>query len=389
MPDSNRGVLLGTSAFLFWGFAALYWPLLSASEASEVLAHRMVWALLAMAVILLVTRRGWGWLPPVLREPRRLLPVAAAAVLISLNWWGFIYSVSIQETLQASLAYFINPLMSVLLGMVFFAERLRSLQWVAVALGTVAVVVMTTAYGATPWLSLLMASSFAAYGAVKKYVDLDGTQSLTVETLVMFLPALGFVVFLEATGAGTTFSVSVAHTLLLIGGGFVTAVPLLLFGMATRLVPLSVIGMLQYIAPTGIFLIGWLIQGEGMPASRWAGFVLVWLALSVFVFDQLRNQRKARNARKAPGLPDAEGVPGSPDNPAAPAPARGPDAEAGPEATSGAGPDRDQEPLGDPGTQQAHPSPDGTSGDRTEQRHPSPAPEDRTARCKGPSTSSE
>ncbi|WP_017613752.1 EamA family transporter RarD [Nocardiopsis salina] len=371
MPDSNRGVLLGASAFLFWGFAALYWPLLSASEPSEVLAHRMVWALLAMAVILVVTRRGWGWLPPVLREPRRLLPVAAAAVLISLNWWGFIYSVSIQETLQASLAYFINPLMSVLLGMVFFAERLRSLQWVAVALGTIAVVVMTTAYGATPWLSLLMASSFAAYGAVKKYVDLDGTQSLTVETLVMFLPALGFVVYLEATGAGTTFSVSAAHTVLLIGGGFVTALPLLLFGMATRLVPLSVIGMLQYIAPTGIFLIGWLIQGEEMPASRWTGFLLVWLALSVFVFDQLRSQRKARNERKTPGLPDAEGVPGSPDTPGAPAPARRP------------------EPLDGPHPRQARPSPGGTSADRGGQTPPPAGAEDRRTRCEGPPASSE
>ncbi|WP_017609837.1 EamA family transporter RarD [Nocardiopsis xinjiangensis] len=307
MPDSNRGVLLGASAFLFWGFAALYWPLLSASDPSEVLAHRMVWALLAMCVILLVTRRGWGWVIPVLRDPRRLLPVAVAAVVISLNWWGFIYSVSINETLQASLAYFINPLMSVLLGMVFFSERLRPLQWVAVALGTFAVVVMTIAYGATPWLSLLMAASFATYGAVKKYVDLDGTQSLTVETLVMFLPALGFVVYLEASGAGTAFSVSAGHTALLIGGGFVTALPLLLFGMATRLIPLSVVGMLQYIAPTLIFLIGWLIQGEEMPASRWAGFVLVWLALCVFVSDQFRDRRKARSTRTAVGLRGGRG----------------------------------------------------------------------------------
>ena len=295
MPDSNRGVLLGASAFLFWGFAALYWPLLSASEPSEVLAHRMVWALLAMCVVLLVARRGWSWLPQVLRSPRRLLPVAAAAVLISVNWWGFIYSVSTIQTLQASLAYFINPLMTVCLGVVFFAERLRAAQWVAVGFGVAAVGVMTVAYGSTPWLSLLMAASFAAYGAVKKYVDLDGMQSLTVETLVMFLPALGFVVYLEAAGAGTTFSVSPGHTALLVGGGFVTALPLLLFGLAARKVPLSVIGMLQFIAPTMMFLIGWLLQGEEMPLSRWVGFVLVWLAVCVFAYDQIRNSR-ARSA---------------------------------------------------------------------------------------------
>ena len=299
MSDSNRGVALGAGAFFLWGFAALYWPFLSASDPTEVRAHRWVWALLAMCVFLLLARRGWTWLPQVIRNPRRLLPVAAGAVLISVNWWGFIYSVSTVQTLQASLAYFINPLMTVCLGVVFFSERLRSAQWVAVGFGAVAVVVMTTAYGSTPWLSLLMASSFAAYGAVKKYVDLDGMQSLTVETLMMFLPALGYVVYLEATGAGTAFSVSPAHTALLVGGGFVTALPLLLFGVATRKVPLSVIGMLQFIAPTMMFLIGWLLQGEEMPPSRWVGFAFVWLAVCVFAFDQVRNSRSRSAAARA------------------------------------------------------------------------------------------
>ncbi|OLT26161.1 protein rarD [Nocardiopsis sp. CNR-923] len=303
MPDSNRGVAIGASAFLFWGFAALYWPLLSASEPSEVLAHRMVWSLLAMCVFLLVARRGWAWLLPVLRSPRRFLPVAAGAVLIGLNWWGFIYAVSIEETLQASLAYFINPMMAVCLGVVVFSERLRPTQWVAVGLGIAAVAVMTVAYGSAPWLSLLMAGSFAAYGAVKKYVDLDGMQSLTVETLIMFPPALGYVAYLELTGDGTMFSVSPGHTALLVGGGFVTALPLLLFGVAARRVPLNVIGMLQYIAPSIIFVIGWLVQGEEMPASRWFGFGFVWLAVLVFVFDQIRvstsRERRLRAAAPA------------------------------------------------------------------------------------------
>ena len=313
MPESNRGLALGASAFLLWGFAAMYWPFLSAAEPAEILAHRMVWALGAMCLFLLLARRGWAWLLPLLRDPRRLLPVAAAAVLISINWWGFIYSVSITQTLQASLAYFINPLMTVCLGVVFFAERLRVAQWVAVGLGATAVVVMTLAYGSTPWLSLLMASSFAAYGAVKKYVSLDGLQSLTVETLVMFLPALGYVIHLEATGAGSMFSVSPGHTALLVGGGLVTALPLLLFGMATRRVPLSVIGMLQFITPTMMFLIGWLLQGEEMPPSRWVGFGFVWLAVCVFAYDQVRSSRR-RSAERAAAtdLPDAPTPPTTP-----------------------------------------------------------------------------
>lgn len=301
MPESNRGVAIGATAFFLWGFAALYWPLLSSSEPGEVLAHRMVWALLAMCLILLVTRDGWAWIPSAVRAPRRLLPVAAAALLISVNWWGFIYAVSTEQTLQASLAYFINPLMSVCLGVLLFSERLRSLQWVAVGLGVAAVAVMTVGYGVAPWLSLLMASSFAAYGAVKKYVDLNGVRSLTIETLVMFPPALGYVVYLEATGAGTALSVSAGHTALLVGGGFVTALPLLLFGVAARRVPLSVVGILQYIAPVIMFFIGWLLQGEEMPPARWLGFALVWLALCVFVLDQLRDAYGRSRSRERVG----------------------------------------------------------------------------------------
>lgn len=297
VPESQRGVVLGASAFFFWAVAALYWDFLSAAAPSEILAHRMVWSLLAMCVLLALARRGWRWLPGVLRDRRTLLTVAAAAVLISLNWWGFIYAVSSGQTLQASLAYFVNPLMSVCLGVVFFSERLRPAQWVAVGLGVLAVAVMAVGYGVMPWLALLMASSFAAYGAVKKSVPLDGMQSLTVETLVMFLPALGYVVWLEAAGAGTVFSVSPGHSALLAGSGFVTAIPLLLFGMAARKVPLSVIGMLQYITPTGIFLVGWLVQGEEMPPARWLGFGVVWLAVCVFAGDQVRGARTARRER--------------------------------------------------------------------------------------------
>jgi chloramphenicol-sensitive protein RarD len=294
VSEVNRGVLLGGGAYLMWAFSTLYWPLIAAAAPLEILANRMVWSLLAVLLILLATRRRWGWLVEVVRSPRRLLPNAAAAALISVNWGLFIVAVNTGQTSQAALGYFINPLVSVMLGVLVFSERLRRAQWVAVALGGAAVVVLTYGYGAPPWLSLGMAFSFAAYGVIKKSSRLDGLQSLTVETLLMFLPALGYVLFLEGSGSGTLLGLSPLHTALLVGSGVVTTVPLLCFGAAARRIPLSMVGLLQFVVPVLQFLFAWLLFDEPLPLSRWIGFAIVWAALVVFATDMLRSARASR-----------------------------------------------------------------------------------------------
>ncbi|WP_017593310.1 EamA family transporter RarD [Nocardiopsis potens] len=314
MSELNRGVLYGASAYLMWGLSTLYWPLLASSGALEILTHRMVWSLVAVVAVLAV-RRHWRWLLGVLRSPRTLLLLTAAALVISVNWGLFILAVNSGQTSQAALGYFINPLVSVVMGVLVFAERLRPAQWCAVALGAVAVAVLTFAYGGVPWFSLGMAFSFATYGLVKRFVSLDGLESLAVETLLMFLPAAGYVAYLEATGAGTFASVSPGHTLLLIGSGVVTAVPLLCFGMANRRIPLSMIGLLQFVVPVMQFLFAWLVFHEELPASRWAGFAVVWVALLIFAADMLRNARRPGEGAEAPedAEPgDAEGAAGRP-----------------------------------------------------------------------------
>ncbi|RCV52858.1 EamA family transporter RarD [Marinitenerispora sediminis] len=307
MADSNRGVLYGAGAYLMWGLFPLYWPLLAPSGAVEILAHRMMWSLLTVLGILAL-RRHWRWFAAVLRSPRQLLLLTAAALVITANWGLFIYTVNSGHTLQAALGYFINPLVSVTLGVLVFSERLRRAQWAAVALGAVAVVVLTFDYGAPPWMALGMALTFAGYGVLKKFVRLDGVESLTVETMVMFLPALGYALLLHAAGGGTFGQVSAAHTVLLVGSGLVTAVPLLCFGAAAFRIPLSVLGLLQFIAPVLQFLIGWLVYGEEMPVSRWVGFGFVWVALMVFAADlAIAARRGSRDRAERPAPAAATG----------------------------------------------------------------------------------
>lgn len=305
MSDLNKGVIYGAGAYLLWGFLPLYWPLLEPSGSVEILAHRMIWSLAVVLGVLLL-RRHWRWMLPVLRSPRQLLLLTGAALLIAMNWGVFIYAVNSGHTLQASLGYFINPLVSVILGVVVFSERLRTAQWVAVALGAAAVIVVTFSYGVLPWMSLAMAGTFACYGLIKKFVRLDGVESLTIETGVLFLPALGFVVFLEATGAGTLRTGSVAHAALLAGAGLITAVPLMLFGAAAHRVPLSLVGLLQFIAPVLQFLVAWLVFGEEMSAARWIGFTIVWAALVVFAIDMFRVPHRPR----PPAAPTTGAAPG-------------------------------------------------------------------------------
>ncbi|MFB9251308.1 EamA family transporter RarD [Sphaerisporangium melleum] len=302
MPDSRRGLLYGIAAYTMWGLFPLYWPLLKPSGAVEILAHRMVWSLVAVIAVLAV-RRHWSWIRELARQPRKLLLLALAAVVVSLNWGVYIYAVNSGHVVESALGYFINPLVSVLFGVVLLGERLRPWQWAAVGLGALAVVVLTVDYGRPPWVALTLAASFGTYGLLKKAANVGAAESLTVETLVLLAPALAYLLVLQAQGASTFGTAGLGHAALLVGAGVVTAIPLMSFTAAAIRVPLTVLGLLQYIAPILQFLCGVLVAHETMPPSRWAGFAIIWLALAVFSWEGLRHARLVRRAaRPSPAL---------------------------------------------------------------------------------------
>ncbi|MFC9591306.1 EamA family transporter RarD [Streptomyces sp. NPDC056944] len=281
-----------------WGLVPLFWPLLKPAGAVEILAHRMVWSLAFVGIALLALRR-WSWIPELVRSPRKLGLITLAATVITVNWGLYIWSVNTGHVVEASLGYFINPLVTIALGVLVLKERLRPAQWAAVGVGFSAVLVLAVGYGQPPWISLTLAFSFAVYGLVKKKVNIGGLESLAAETAVQFLPALGYLVWLGTQGTLAFGSHGGGHTALLAATGIVTAVPLVCFGAAAIRVPLSTLGLLQYLAPTFQFALGVVYFHEEMPPERWAGFALVWLALTILTWDALRTARKSRAAVEA------------------------------------------------------------------------------------------
>lgn len=291
MRRVDPGVAAGVAAYVLWGLFPLYWPLLEPAAPVEILAHRIAWSLVAVAALLVVAG-GFRWVRTLTRRQLGLL--ALAAVLVSVNWATYIHGVNSEQVVETSLGYFVNPLVSIALGVVVLRERLRPLQWTAVGIGVVAVLVLTVDYGHVPLIALTLACSFGLYGLVKKRAGVDGLQSLAVETAVLFVPAVAYLALLQASGGGTLTSEGPGHVALLATGGLVTAIPLVLFGVAAIRVPLTTIGLLQYLAPVLQLLIGVLVLHEPMPASRLAGFALVWLALALVTVDALRSARAVR-----------------------------------------------------------------------------------------------
>lgn len=288
--QQRAGLLYGIGAYGMWGLVPLFWPLLKPADAMEILAHRMVWSLGLVAVVLLAMRR-WAWIGELVRQPRKLGLIAVAATVITVNWGVYIWSVNSGHVVEASLGYFINPLVTIAMGVLILKERLRRAQWIAVGVGAAAVVVLTVGYGQPPWISLTLAFSFATYGLVKKQVNLGGLESLAAETAVQFLPALGYLLWLGGQGRATFVTGGAGHAVLLAATGVVTAIPLICFGGAAIRVPLSTLGLLQYLAPVFQFLLGIAYFHEAMPPERWAGFALVWLALTTLTWDALRTAR--------------------------------------------------------------------------------------------------
>lgn len=290
MPDSRHGLTLGALAYVLWGTFPLYWTLLEPGGAVEILAHRIVWSLLTMVLILVL----WGRVPQLkalLRDRRRLLLLTGAAVVISVNWGGYIWGVNNGRVVETSLGYFINPLVTVLMGVLVLGERMRRLQWVAMGIALVAVVVLTLDYGRPPWVALLLAFSFGTYGLAKKQAAVGAVESITFETVVLAPVAMAYVAWLMATGGSNFGSHGVGHALLFTTTGIITAIPLMLFGAAAIRVSMVSLGLLQYLAPTIQFALGILVFQEDMPASRWIGFGLVWVALAIFTVEAVNHRR--------------------------------------------------------------------------------------------------
>ncbi|WP_244376201.1 EamA family transporter RarD [Streptomyces ficellus] len=288
-----------------WGLVPLFWPLLKPAGAVEILAHRMVWSLALVGIALLALRR-WGWIRELLKQPRKLGLIAIAATVITVNWGLYIWAVNAGQVVEASLGYFINPLVTIAMGVLLLKERLRPAQWAAVGTGFAAVVVLAVGYGRPPWISLILAFSFAVYGLVKKKVNIGGLESLAAETAVQFLPALAYLLWLGSQGTGHFGTEGAGHAALLAATGVVTAVPLVCFGAAAIRVPLSMLGLLQYLAPVFQFGLGVVYFHEAMPPERWAGFSLVWLALTILTWDALRSARRTRAEAAALRLVAAE-----------------------------------------------------------------------------------
>ena len=290
VDERRLGVVSGLAAYSMWGLFPLYFPLLEPAGGVEIVAHRVVWSLLFVALLLTAVRR-WGHVRAAVSDRRTVLVLAGAAVLIAANWLLFVYGVNSGHVVETSLGYFINPLVSVLLGVVVFGERLRRLQWVAVAIAALAVAVLTVDYGRPPWIALGLAASFGLYGLMKKLVRVEAAPGLLVETALVTVPALALLALLHADGTGTFVTAGAGHALLLMSSGIATAVPLLLFAAAARRIPLSTIGLLQYLTPLMQLSVGVFVYGEPMPPARLAGFAIVWVALAIFTADTLRHAR--------------------------------------------------------------------------------------------------
>lgn len=300
-PSSGRsGLIFAFGAYLLWGFLPIYFLALAPAGPFEIVAWRVVFSLVFCAIVIAITR-AWRPLLALLRRPRIVLIMGVAGVLIYVNWQTYVYAVVAGQVVEASLGYFINPIVTVFLGVIVLRERLRLWQWIAVGISIVAVVVLTIGYGALPWIALVLAFSFGLYGLVKKRVgrDVDAVSGLTLETAWLTPIAIVQLIVVAATTGITFGTISTWNTIAMIGAGVVTAVPLLLFAAAARRLPLIYLGLIQYLTPVIQFVVGVLLLHEAMPPERWFGFGLVWLALLVLTVDLVRSARTSRAARAA------------------------------------------------------------------------------------------
>lgn len=298
---SRSGLAFAIGAYGLWGFLPVYFIALAPAGPFEIVASRVLFSLVFCALLITVTR-AWRHLAALMRNRRVVLTMGLAGLLIFVNWQTYVYATLTNQVVEAALGYFINPIVTVFLGVILLKERLNATQWVAVGISIVAVIVLAFGYGQLPWIALVLAFSFGFYGLIKKRVgpQVDAVSGLTIETVWLAPLAVVQLVFVAMTTGLTIGTVSVWHTVLLLSAGAVTAVPLLLFAAAARRLPLIYMGFIQYFAPFIQFLVGVVVLQEPMPLERWIGFALVWVALGVLTFDLLRGVRTARRVVAEP-----------------------------------------------------------------------------------------
>ena len=288
----NKGILYGIGAYVLWGFFPIYWKWLQDVPALQVIGHRIGWSFILLLVYI-IARGQWQEFRASAMNWRTIGIYSIASVLLSFNWLIYVWGVNAGFIVETSLGYFINPLLSVLLGVVFLRERLRPMQWIPVGLATIGVIYLTFAYGRLPWIALSLAFTFGFYGFVKKLSPLGSLHGLTLETGIVFPVALIYIAILGFNGSGAFLAEGANIDLLLIGAGVVTTIPLLMFASAAKQIPLTIVGLLQYIAPTIQFLIGVFIYKEAFDFSRLIGFSIVWVALIIFAVENYLANRVA------------------------------------------------------------------------------------------------
>ncbi|MEO9614742.1 MAG: EamA family transporter RarD [Nitratireductor sp.] len=284
-----RGFAFALAAYLLWGLLPLYLKLVGHVPAVEVLAHRIVWSVPFAGVVLILLGRT-GDVKAALRSPRTLAMAALTAALISVNWGVYVWAIAAERTVEASLGYYINPLVSVLMGAVFLKERLSRLQMIAIALATAAVALLTVRAGGLPWVSLVLAFSFAVYGFFRKTLPIGPSQGFFLEVMVLCVPALAYIAWLGVVGEGHFVLSAPTDMVLLVGCGVVTAGPLMLYGFGAKLLRLSTIGIMQYIAPSMIFLLAVFVFGEPFGETRLLAFAMIWIALALYSWSMYRNR---------------------------------------------------------------------------------------------------
>ena len=288
------GLIYGVSAYVLWGLFPIYWPLLKPACSLEIVSHRAVWTMVFCIIVLTLTRALKSTLAT-LQRPKVAIKLFLASILVSINWLIYIWATNNGHVVEAALGYYINPLIIIAFGVILLKEKMRQLQWVAVSIATVGVIILTVDYGRLPWVSLGLALSWGSYGLVKKQLGLGALEGLAIETMIAFIPYCGYLIFIGSKGEGQ-FGHGIGLTTLLISAGAVTAIPLLLFNGSTTRLPYSTIGLMQYITPTLTFIIGVWVNHEVMPTARWVGFLLIWVALITLAIDLVRSSRSVDNS---------------------------------------------------------------------------------------------